>query len=74
MIAQRFTATLALAILAGASAFGQQTYAQRTQDVRCGVLTLDGTRFANLGTNPSANDTPFVFLNVDNNSRVKPAG
>lgn len=74
MIAQRFTATLALAILAGASAFGQQTYAQRTQDVRCGVLTLDGTRFANLGTNPSANDTPFVFLNVDNNARVKPAG
>src|SRR4051812_19918849 len=68
---RRVAAFLGLALLA-VPCLAQHTYAQRLQNIRAGVLTLDATRYG--PGQPPANDNPFVWLNVDSNSRVKPAG
>lgn len=60
---------LLIGSLSAASA--QQTYATRTTEVRVGVVILDANRTPG---NVIANDAPFVWLNADRNSRIKPAG
>lgn len=69
---RRLAGFLGLALLAATSLGQLQGYAQRTQNIRAGILTLDSSRYGPL--QPAANDTPFVWLNIDSNARVKPVG
>ena len=67
----RCFATLAAAALLGAMAAAQPvSYAQRTTAIRAGVLLVDSNK---IGTVP-ANDTPYVWFNLDANAAAKPAG
>ncbi|MBS1721322.1 MAG: hypothetical protein JST35_12840 [Armatimonadetes bacterium] len=73
MLRRLFSWTIALTALSvGAQA--QNGYAQRTQEIRAGIVVLEGSRVNNNAANPPANDTPFVWLNCDQNTAAKPAG
>ncbi len=69
MFARAFNC-VALAIGLIAATPAQQSYAQRGTTVNAGVVLLD----SNLTAGVPSNSNPFVWYNLDQNSRVKPAG
>lgn len=71
MMFARICGCAALAIGLISASFGQQAYAQRGTTVNAGVVLLQNNP---LGAVDPADANPFVWYNLDQNIRVKPAG
>lgn len=67
---RRWIGSLALGTLAAAAVASPLNYAQRSTEIRAGVLLLESQVLSSVPVNP----TPHVFYNLDNNRAVKPAG
>jgi hypothetical protein len=70
VISRRFAAFGITCLALVSSAFAQRGYAQRTQDIRAGIVVIDS---ATVGGQPD-NPTPHAWYNLDSNTRIKPAG
>ena len=62
-----FSAIAALALA------GPQTFAQRVQNIRAGIVILDSAKTTGLNAQPQSAG-PYALYNLDSNTTVKPAG
>ena len=67
----RLIGIVTLSALVVVAMAGPQTYAQRVQKIRAGVVILDS---AKSGTNQPQSAAPYALYNLDANTSVKPAG
>lgn len=61
---------LGCSIVGAHPAFGQTSYAQKSVNIRAGVVLLDSQQIAGY----QANYNPYVWYNLDQNLNIKPAG
>lgn len=68
----RLIGLVSLAAMSVVAIAGPQTYAQRVQNIRAGVVILATAK--SLPTMPPQSSAPHVLYNLDSNTSVKPSG
>lgn len=69
----RLIGLLSLTAVAAMATAGPQNYAQRVQNIRCGVVILT-TPNPNNSSQPLQSAGPYALYNLDSNTTIKPTG